>query len=74
MDKTQISDKGKDKKQRLSIRRVFFKNPPIVIFDEATSSLNNESEKGVQNALKKLANTRTLLLRFICQQDMRKGF
>lgn len=46
-------------KQRLSIARVFLKNPPILIFDEATSSLDNESEKVVQDSLEKLAENRT---------------
>ena len=49
-------------KQRLSIARVFLKNPPIIIFDEATSSLDNESEKAVQNALEKLAANRTTIV------------
>jgi ATP-binding cassette subfamily B protein len=46
-------------KQRLSIARVFLKDPPILIFDEATSSLDNESEKVVQESLHKLAQNRT---------------
>ena len=37
----------------------FLKNPPILIFDEATSSLDNESEKVVQESLEKLAKNRT---------------
>jgi ATP-binding cassette subfamily B protein len=49
-------------KQRLSIARVFLKNPPIVIFDEATSSLDNESEKAVQNSLEDLRKNRTTLV------------
>jgi ATP-binding cassette subfamily B protein len=46
-------------KQRLSIARVFLKDPPVLIFDEATSSLDNESEKVVQDSLEVLAKNRT---------------
>jgi ATP-binding cassette subfamily B protein len=46
-------------KQRLSIARVFLKDPPVLIFDEATSSLDNESERVVQESLEALAKDRT---------------
>lgn len=49
-------------KQRLAIARVFLKNPRILILDEATSSLDNESEKLVQDALYKLSKDRTTLV------------
>lgn len=49
-------------KQRLSIARVFLKNPPIIMFDEATSSLDNESEKAVQDSLEKLIQNRTTIV------------
>lgn len=49
-------------KQRLSVARVFLKDPAIIIFDEATSSLDNESEKAVQDPLEKLIKNRTTLV------------
>ncbi|MBM7624595.1 ABC transporter ATP-binding protein [Sporohalobacter salinus] len=49
-------------KQRISIARSFLKNPPILILDEATSSLDNESEKIIQKSLQKLAEDRTTLV------------
>jgi ATP-binding cassette subfamily B protein len=49
-------------KQRLSIARVFLKNPPVIIFDEATSSLDNESERAVQSSLEILMKNRTTIV------------
>lgn len=49
-------------KKRISIARVFLKNPPILIFDEATSALDNESEKIVQESMEKLAKNRTTMV------------
>ncbi|HLR42086.1 MAG TPA: ABC transporter ATP-binding protein, partial [Pseudogracilibacillus sp.] len=48
--------------QRVAIARVFLKNPPILIFDEATSALDLESEHMIQEALEKLAATRTTFI------------
>ena len=48
-------------KQRLAIARVFLKDPPILILDEATSSLDNDSEYAVAQSLKALSKGRTTL-------------
>ena len=49
-------------KQRLSIARAIYKNPEILILDEATSSLDTKSEKAVQEALNRLMKNRTSLV------------
>ncbi|MDB5202069.1 MAG: antibiotic transporter ATP-binding protein [Ferruginibacter sp.] len=63
---TNIGDRGMKlsggERQRLTIARAVLKNPPILILDEATSSLDTESERLVQDAINNLMNNRTSIV------------
>lgn len=49
-------------RQRISIARAILKNPPILILDEATSSVDNETEAAIQRSLEKIIVDRTTIL------------
>jgi subfamily B ATP-binding cassette protein MsbA len=63
---TNIGDRGTKlsggERQRLTIARAVLKNPPILILDEATSSLDTESERLVQDAINKMMLHRTSIV------------
>ncbi len=64
--KTNIGDRGSKlsggERQRLTIARAVLKNPPILILDEATSSLDTESERLVQDAINNMMQNRTSIV------------
>lgn len=63
---TNIGDRGTKlsggERQRLTIARAVLKNPPILILDEATSSLDTESERLVQDAINNMMQNRTSIV------------
>lgn len=63
---TNIGDRGSKlsggERQRLTIARALIKNPPILILDEATSSLDTESERLVQDAINNMMQNRTSIV------------
>jgi ATP-binding cassette subfamily B protein len=64
--RTQVGERGMKlsggQRQRLALARAILKNPPILVLDEATSAVDNETEAAIQRSLDKLVQGRTSLI------------
>ena len=63
---TQVGERGVrlsgGQRQRLSLARALLKDPPILVLDEATSAVDNETEAAIQRSLKRIAHGRTIIM------------
>ncbi|MCF8000448.1 MAG: peptidase domain-containing ABC transporter [Halanaerobiales bacterium] len=63
---TEITEKGKNlsggEKQRIAIARTFFKNPDLMIFDEATNNLDYSTENNILNIINKFSSNKTVII------------
>jgi ABC-type multidrug transport system fused ATPase/permease subunit len=61
-------------RQKLAIARVFLKNPPVLIMDEATSGLDNESQTRIQNLLETQWKGKSTLIAVVHRLDIIKNY
>lgn len=63
---TEVGERGVrlsgGQRQRLSLARALLKNPPILVLDEATSAVDNETEAAIQRSLKRIGHNRTVIM------------